>query len=227
MGAPGQREVVDQHRPGAGRQRGEPGLGRGDPGVAPGGPVRPRVGVQQVLVAGDHAGPRTPPPAPPRHGRAGRPEAVVVEQQQRRDGHRAAGAVPGRVVVLRGEHAQPPAGGHQVLVAGLPAQLHRVLPRRPQLVVAGRPHHRGEPLGEQAQRPLQLARRSRRRHRPPAASPRPPAAPAARRRSAGSPRTPRAGRWSPTAWPRPPPDPTARPPDAGPGRVSRARSSRT
>jgi hypothetical protein len=43
-----------------------------------------------------------------------------------------------------------------MLVAFHAAQLHRVLGRGPQLVIAGHPHHLGEPAAEQRQRPADV-----------------------------------------------------------------------
>ncbi len=155
-GLAGQREVVDQdRRQGAVADR-QPFPGVGQPGPAPGLAAGVRVGVQQGLVGAHHAG----LVGHRERGLLGRralgPERVVVEQEQRRDGHRPARPRPYREGVLGGDHAQAPAQLDQVPVAGLAAQPDRVSRVSPQLVVAGHPDDLGEPLAQRAQCPLDM-----------------------------------------------------------------------
>lgn len=151
-----QRPVVHQHR-GQRRVPGrQPAGGRVQPGRAPLLPARVRVGMQQELVGADD-----PRPVRLRQGRLPgveprRSPAVVVEQEQRGHQRGTARPPPHPVVVLGGDHAQLPAPPHQQLVAGHPAQGHRVGRRRPQLVVAGCPDDGVEAFREQAERPLDV-----------------------------------------------------------------------
>jgi hypothetical protein len=85
-----------------------------------------------------------------------RQERVVVQQEQRDDSRRPARALPDRVRVLGGHHAQRAAQLDQVLIALLAAQQDRVPRVGPQVVVAGNPDHRGEPLAEGGERPLDI-----------------------------------------------------------------------
>jgi hypothetical protein len=87
---------------------------------------------------------------------AGRAERVVVEQEQRDDHCGAADAGPYRVRILWGDHAEVAAQRHQVLVAFLAAQLDGIGGMRPQVMVAGHPHHGAEAAAERPQRPLDV-----------------------------------------------------------------------
>ncbi len=148
-----QRVVVDQDQRQLGVVLGEALLGQPDALAAPGVAVRVRVGVQEALVRADHAGLVGGGQGLLLGGGAGGPEGVVVEQEQRGDRHRAAGAGPHRVRVLGGHHAELAAHLHQVLVALDAAHLDRVVGVGPQLVVAGGPDDLGEAFGQQAQGP--------------------------------------------------------------------------
>ena len=89
-------------------------------------------------------------------GRALGQERVVVEQEHRHDGRRAALLGPHRERMLGRDDAHLVAHVDQVVVAGLAEDLHRVLVGGPQLVVARHPDHLGEPLAQQIQRPADL-----------------------------------------------------------------------
>lgn len=126
------------------------------PRPAPGLAARVRVGVQQELVGAHH-----PCPARVRQGLllgrgARRPEAVVVQHEHGRHGHRPAGSGPQGVRVLRGAHPEAPAQLDQVLVALLAPQPDRIALGRPQLVVPRGPDHPPEAAREQPQRPLHV-----------------------------------------------------------------------
>ena len=123
------------------------------------------------------AGPRRPRPRRrpvprdrlrPRSGRAvaGKRERVVVQREQRRDRHRPVRRPrPHRKLVLRGEHAEAAAHLQQRLVPGDAAHRHRVGGQRPQLVVARRPDHPREPVGQRCRARTRRRRRPRRRRR--------------------------------------------------------------
>ena len=85
-----------------------------------------------------------------------RPEAVVVEQEERRQHAARPGPGPGDVRVLGGEHAIVAADGHQALVLRLAARLAGVGGDRPELVVAGHPEQAGEAAAQQRQRVAQV-----------------------------------------------------------------------
>ncbi len=118
--------------------------------------ARVRVGVQQELVTAHDAGALGVGESLFLGAGAGRAEGVVVPHEQGRHRHRTALPGPHRVGVLGGDHAEPAAHPDQVQVAGLPAQAHLVAAVCPQLVVAGCPDHTREPVGEQAERPLDV-----------------------------------------------------------------------
>ncbi len=150
------RPVVDEHGGQLRGQGGESGLGGGHPRLAPRLPRRIRVRVQEVLVGAHDPGLLGQGERLFLGRRPRLPEGVVVEQEERCDDGRAAGALPDRIRVLGGEHAQLPADLHQMLIARHAAQLYRVVLRRPQLVIAGHPDHLGEPAAEQGERPADV-----------------------------------------------------------------------
>ncbi|SCF94382.1 hypothetical protein GA0115255_112153 [Streptomyces sp. Ncost-T6T-2b] len=160
---PHHRRGFTDERPVSGEDEGylrvvlrEPAGGPGDPGAAPVLPRRVRVGVQEVLVVADDA-------ALVRDGerlllrvRSRGAEGVVVQEEERRDRHGSVGARPDREGVLGSRHAELPAQRDEVVVAGLAAQLDRVLGHGPQLVVAGGPDDMGEAFREKPERPPDL-----------------------------------------------------------------------
>lgn len=87
---------------------------------------------------------------------AGRTPAVVVADEQGRDQDRIDSVVPDRVRVLGRHHAEAAAQRHQILVARLAAQLHLVVARGPELVVAGGPDHLGEAAPQQVEGPFDV-----------------------------------------------------------------------
>ena len=148
-----QRKVVHQdgrHHP---IELLQPGPGVGQPVAAPG--VAGGIGLarQQELVGGDDVaalGDCQP------FGLGGRPlrkEGVVVEQEHRHDGGRAALLGPHRIGVLGGDNAHLVAHLDKVVVAGPAEHLHRILAGGPQFVVARHPDDLGEPAAQQVQRP--------------------------------------------------------------------------
>ena len=180
--------VADEHRFHVGAEGEQPAFGFLQPGVTPRLPIRdtgrgaassrrcrprPSVRVLQGLLL---------------RSRAGREPGVVVELEQRHDRHRTGRARPDRELVLGREDVVILAHLDEGLVAGLAAQLDRVL--------AGASTARGcraskspwRTAAAAAAAPSQCRRRSRRRRRPRSASRRRTPA-AGRRRSAGSPRT--------------------------------------
>jgi hypothetical protein len=84
-------------------------------------------------------------------GRAGRPERVVVQHEQRCHGDGPAGARPDGVRVFRGEHAEVAAHLDEGQVTLLAAEPHRVRAVGPELVVARRPDHGREAVAQQGQ----------------------------------------------------------------------------
>ena len=151
-----ERVVRDEDDRERGVPRGEPAFGGLDPGPAPFFSAGVGIGVQQRLVAAHDAFFVSLLEALLLGQRAVRQERVVVQQEHRRDRDRPARPVPHRVRVLRGEDAQAAAELHQGQVPRFTAQRDRVLAPRPQLVVSRGPHDGGEPLAEDAQRPLDV-----------------------------------------------------------------------
>ncbi len=135
---------------------GQPGTGLLDPFPGPCVHARVRGGIQHELVRADNA--RFPRPGKGLllRGRARRAERVVVEQEQRRHDDRATDALPHRVGILRGQYAETSTHLHQVLVAPCTGQLHGILSRCPQLVVARNPDHRGEPPAQHTEGPFDV-----------------------------------------------------------------------
>ena len=82
---------------------------------------------------------------------------MVVKLKERHDRHRTGWAQPEGELVLGRENVVILAHLDEGLVAGLAAQLNRILLERPQLVVAGRPDHLGVPLPQQPQDLLNIA----------------------------------------------------------------------
>lgn len=134
----------------------EPPLGRLDSRPAPGFPARVRIGMQHDLVGADDARLVGPGQALLLGQRAVGKERVVIQKEQRRDGGGAARPVPYRVWVLRRDDAQPAAHVHQELVAFLAAQLDRIGAACPQVMITGRPHHRGEPFAQRPEHPFDV-----------------------------------------------------------------------
>ncbi len=150
--------MVHQNGGSTGRQRGEPALGAGQPGIAPSLSALVRVSVQHGFVVADDPGRVGTLESLGLRGGAIGQEAVVVQQEQRRDHQRPAGVLPDRIRILRRVHTEALAHGDQVLVPLDAAQPERLPAVRPQFVVAGNPDHLGEPLPERAERPLDVGR---------------------------------------------------------------------
>ena len=148
--------MVDQHGRGHPVQVFEPFAGVRHPVPAPGVAGGVRFRREQVLVgADDVAFLGQCQPLGLGGGSLGQ-ERVVIEQEHRHDGGRPALLVPHRERVLGGQHAHLVAHVDQIVVAGPPEDLHRVLVGGPQLVVARHPDDLGEPFPQQIQRPANL-----------------------------------------------------------------------
>lgn len=151
-----QREVVDQHGRRHPIQRLQPGAGDFQPFPAPRLPGGIGLRGEQELVGGHHVA------VPRDHQALGlacgtvRQEAVVVEQEHRHDGGRAAALGPHRERMLGRDDAHLVAHVDQIVVAGLAEDLHRVAGRGPQLVVARHPDHLGEPPSQQVKGPADV-----------------------------------------------------------------------
>ena len=151
-----QWEMIDQHRGRHPVQFVEPGPGVFQAVPAPGVAGGVRLTGQQELVGGDDV-------AFPGDGQAFglgvRPlgkECVVIQQEHRDDGRRAATVGPHRIRMLRGEHTHLVAYLHQVVVARPAEHLHRVLAGGPQFVVSRHPDDFGESAAQQIQRPADV-----------------------------------------------------------------------
>src|SRR6266566_6076822 len=134
----------------------EPALRDREPGRTPRFPAGIRIRVKQHLICAHHPGLVRPRETGLFGRRAVGPERVVVQQEERRDRRGPARAIPHGIGILRGEDAHVAAQFHQVLVALLAADLQRLVFRRPQLVVARRPHHLCEPPGQRAKCPADV-----------------------------------------------------------------------
>src|SRR3954463_671526 len=84
---------------------------------------------------------------------------MVIKLEQWHDRYRTARSRPDRELVLGREDVVILAHLDEGLIAGLAAQLDRVLAERPELVVARRPDHLGISLSQQLQRFLNVAER--------------------------------------------------------------------
>lgn len=146
--------VVHQHQREVARR--QSGLGQLDAGAAPGVAGGVGVGVEVDLVGADDAGVLRVGERLFLGAAPGRVEGVVVADEQRRDEDWAALAVPPLVGIFRRHHAETAAHLDQRVVALDAAGLDRVGGEGPQFVVARCPDDLGEPLRQQAERPLDV-----------------------------------------------------------------------